>query len=325
VSVENKGEAMGIGSSGDRDLEDALANRVRSRDLELCEPFELADPEEITSPLVFSSPHSGSIYPASFLEKTRLDESTLRRSEDAHVDSLFASANSIGAPLLHARFPRAYLDLNREPYELDPRMFEERLPEFVNTRSLRVAAGLGTIPRVVADAREIYAAKLTVEEAFQRIESLYKPYHRVLRCLMERAWRRFGMAVLVDCHSMPTHVPRESAPARSKRANVDFVIGDRFGQSCSLQIVEAIEHALQQFGYKIQRNRPYAGGYITESYGKPASGWHAVQIEVARRLYMDEATLVRNEKFDSVVEHLGEVVRLLARITPMRDERAAAE
>jgi N-formylglutamate amidohydrolase len=316
---------MGVGSSGDRDLEDALANRVRSRDLELREPFELADPDEITSPLVFSSPHSGSVYPASFIEKARLDESTLRRSEDAHVEALFASASCVGAPLLYARFPRAYLDLNREPYELDQRMFEERLPEFVNTRSLRVAAGLGTIPRVVADAREIYAAKLTVEDAFQRIESLYKPYHRVLRCLMERALRRFGVAVLVDCHSMPTHVPRETAPARSKRPNVDFVIGDRFGQSCSPQIVEAIEQALQQLGYKVQRNRPYAGGYITESYGKPASGWHAVQIEVARRLYMNESTLERNEKFDSVVEHLGEVVRLLARITPMRDERAAAE
>jgi N-formylglutamate amidohydrolase len=317
---------MSLESSRDGDLEEALAKRVLSRDLELREPFGLADPEEILSPLVFSSPHSGSIYPASFLEKSRLDELTLRRSEDAYVASLFASASSVGAPLLHARFPRAYLDLNREPYELDQRMFEDRLPDFVNTRSLRVAAGLGTIPRVVADAREIYASKLKVEEAFHRIESLYKPYHQVLRCLMERARRRFGVAVLIDCHSMPTNMSREAAQSpRSKKPNLDFVIGDRFGQSCSPHIVEGIEDLLQQFGYRVQRNKPYAGGYITESYGRPALGWHAVQIEISRRLYMDEATLSRNEKFDSLVEHLDEIVRLLARITGPREERAAAE
>jgi N-formylglutamate amidohydrolase len=275
---------------------------------------------------VFSSPHSGSVYPASFLTRTQLNQLTLRRSEDAHVEALFASAIGVGAPLLQARFPRAYLDLNREPYELDQRMFSDQLPDFVNTRSLRVAAGLGTIPRVVADAQEIYAAKLTVEEAFQRIESLYKPYHRVLRCLMERARRRFGVAVLIDCHSMPTNASRETgAAARGKKPNLDFVIGDRFGHSCSSQIVETIEELLQQFGYKVQRNRPYAGGHITESYGKPALGWHAVQIEVARRLYMDETSLSRNAKFDSVAEHLGEIARMLARMTGPRGERAAAE
>jgi len=167
---------------------------------------------------------------------------------------------------------------------------------------------------------------LTVEEAIKRIESLYKPYHRVLRCLMERARRCFGVAVLIDCHSMPTNASRDaSAAARGKKPVLDFVIGDRFGHSCSLQIVEAIEEHLRRFGYKVQRNRPYAGGHITESYGKPALGWHAVQIEVSRRLYMDEATLCRNAKFDSVCEHLSEIARLLARMTGARDERAAAE
>ncbi len=293
-------------------------------DIEFAKPFHLAEPEQLTSPLVFSSPHSGSVYPKTFLEISKLDHLSLRRSEDAHVDRLFSSASALGAPLLRARFPRAYLDLNREPYELDQRMFDDRLPEFVNTRSLRVAAGLGTIPRVVADARAIYGAKLTIEDAFRRIDRLYKPYHNALRGLMERAQTRFGRAVLVDCHSMPTHAARDNA-ARGDRRRVDFVIGDRFGQSCALQIVEAIEETLLQFGYNVQRNRPYAGGYITEYYGKPAVGWHAVQIEIARGLYMDEATIAPNAEFEKVAEHLSEVIRTIARIAGERDEREAAE
>ncbi len=300
---------------------------VSVTDPEFAEPLEILEPEELLSPLVFSSPHSGSVYPARFLERARLDALGLRRSEDAYVDVLFATARSVGAPMLRAHFPRAYLDVNREPYELDPRMFEEPLPEFANTRSLRVAAGLGTIPRVVADAREIYAEPLRVVEALERIERLYKPYHAELRRLMERAQRKFGMAFLVDCHSMPSALARDpNVSARSKR-QVDFVIGDRFGASCCPGVVATIEDRLRQFSYVVQRNRPYAGGFITEHYGKPATGWHAVQIEVARGLYMNEATLERNERFEAVAAHLGDVVRDLARevSTRMDDRRAAAE
>lgn len=286
----------------------------------------MAEPEELSSPLVFSSPHSGSVYPASFLEKTRLGITNLRRSEDAHVHALFASATAIGAPLLHARFPRVYLDLNREPYELDQRMFDGALPEFANTRSLRVAAGLGTIPRVVADAREIYSARLQVDDALHRIESLYKPYHLVLRHLMERARRRFGVAVLIDCHSMPSVVAKAGAPpTRSDKRRADFVIGDRFGVSCSAEIVGGIEDCLRQCGYHVQRNRPYAGGFITEHYGKPGAGWHAVQIEVARGLYMNETNLQKSDDFDKVAGHLGEMMRALAQAVGLRDQRAAAE
>jgi N-formylglutamate amidohydrolase len=288
--------------------------------------FDLDEPERLSSPLVLSSPHSGSLYPTTFLQMSRLDHLSLRRSEDAHVDDLFASASQHGAPLLRARYPRAYLDLNREPYELDQRMFDQKLPEFVNTRSLRVAAGLGTIPRVVTDARAIYAGKLSVDEAFFRIERLYKPYHDALQNLMDRAQRRFGRAVLVDCHSMPSHAGREGAAnARGDARNIHFVIGDRFGQSCSRQIVEAIEETLRGFGYNVQRNRPYAGGYITEYYGKPATGWHAVQIEVARGLYMDEISLAKKPEFDTIAQHLGEVIRIVAQVAGEWDERAAAE
>jgi N-formylglutamate amidohydrolase len=309
---------------------DALTGTAEPRveaphDPELALPFEVIEPDEVSTPLVFSSPHSGDVYPAGFLASSKLDLSSLRRSEDAHVHALFALAPSMGAPLIKAHFPRAYLDLNREPYELDPRMFEDALPEFANTRSLRVAAGLGTIPRVVADAREIYASRLRVGEALRRIEALYKPYHASLRSLMERASRRFGVALLVDCHSMPSNVAKESATPRGDKRKPDFVLGDRFGASCSAEIVETIETRLRQWGYHVQRNRPYAGGYITEHYGKPATGWHAVQIEIARNLYMNEGDLRRNEEFDLVAARLGELARLLAQAVGPREQRAAAE
>lgn len=282
---------------------------------ELSPPFDVLDPAELLTPLVFSSPHSGSVYPVRFLESTPLDGVTLRRSEDAYVDALFAPAAAVGAPLLRARFPRAYLDLNREPYELDPKLFDGALPNFANTRSLRVAAGLGTIPRVVSDAREIYGARLTVDEAMRRIDSLYKPYHAALRGLMERAERRFGVAVLIDCHSMPSSGAREAfAPARGdKRRRADFVIGDRFGASAAPGVVDGIEDRLRQLGYHVQRNRPYAGGFITEHYGKPNVGWHAVQIEVSRGLYMDEGALEKHARFDALARDLAEVIRGLAR------------
>lgn len=301
-----------------------------------CEPeferaFDILEPDKLTSPLVFSSPHSGRIYPAHFLAASPLDTATLRRSEDAYVDDLFAAASSIGAPLLRARFPRAYLDLNREPYELDPKLFDGALPAFANTRSLRVAAGLGTIPRVVADAREIYESRLTLDEGLRRIDSLYKPYHSALRGLMERAASRFSLAVLIDCHSMPSTGARDPLlAARGDKRRMDFVIGDRYGASASTGLVDVIEDLLRGRGYHVMRNRPYAGGFITEHYGKPAAGWHALQIEVSRGLYMDESTLQKNARFDTVARDLGGVLAAVARREDLGEilggeRRAAAE
>lgn len=284
-----------------------------SAESEFSPPFEVIEPGELTSPLVFSSPHSGRVYPERFLAAAKLDAASLRRSEDAYVDELFASAGAVGAPLLRAHFPRAYLDLNREPYELDPKLFEGPLPQFANTRSLRVAAGLGTIPRVVADAREIYGGRLSVDEALRRIEALYKPYHAALRGLMERAQERFGVAILVDCHSMPSSSAREpSMSGRGDKRRLDFVIGDRYGASAAPGVVEGVEARLRALGYQVQRNRPYAGGFITEHFGRPAAGWHAVQVEVSRGLYMDEATLDKSPRFAAVAADLAEVVSGLA-------------
>jgi len=304
---------------------DEIVGGVGGLDPELSPPFEIFGAPAGGSPLVFSSPHSGNVYPARFLEASRLDPLTLRRSEDAYVDDLFSGAAKVGAPLLRARFPRAFLDLNREPWEFDPKVFSEPLPGFANTRSLRVAAGLGTIPRVVSDARAIYREPLALAEGVLRVETLYVPYHAALRTLMEAAAARFGAAVLIDCHSMPAASAKETRGG--ERRALDFVIGDRFGASAAPGIVEVIERRLKGFGYAVQRNRPYAGGYITEHYGRPGQGWHAVQIETSRSLYMNEQTLERNPRFDEVRAHLDMVAADLAEALAATGEelRDAAE
>src|SRR5450631_3441472 len=295
---------------------------------ELDPPFEVVEPVRLACPLVFSSPHSGTIYPRRFLEAARLDETVLRRSEDAFVDALFGGATALGAPLIRARFPRAYLDLNREPYELDPRMFDGELPAFANTRSLRVAGGLGTIARVVGQAQEIYACRIPIGEALDRIEKLYKPYHACLRGLIDRARQVFGIAVLVDCHSMPSGTLRQGQTKLfTMPQKPDFVVGDRYGTSCAPDFVDAVEYELRRRGYDVQRNKPYAGGFITEHYGNPAGECHAMQIEVSRALYMDERTLSKGERFAEVAADLAKIAVALAdAATARRDRhRAAAE
>jgi N-formylglutamate amidohydrolase len=274
-------------------------------------PFELAEPTEQTVAAVFNAPHSGRIYPRAFLASARLDPFSLRRSEDAHVDALFASMVDLGAPLLAANFPRAYLDVNREPYELDPRMFDGRLPPFANTRSLRVAGGLGTVPRIVGDGQEIYSDKLPVSEALRRIEWLYKPYHRTLRQLIARTMRQFGAVLLVDCHSMPS-----LGGARGEPSRADFVLGDRYGTSCASIITDRVETELRGRGYRVVRNKPYAGGFITEHYGEPSARRHALQIEINRALYMNERDLERAPHFDAVAGDLTGVFSTILTALP---------
>lgn len=256
-------------------------------------PFEAHEPARPGSPIVFDSPHSGSIYPTAFLAQSRLDAATLRRSEDCHVDALAEpAARALGAPLLAARFPRAYLDVNREAGELDPRLFEGRIPAGANTRSLRVAGGLGVVPRVVGEGLEIYPSRLPLCAAYERIDRLYTPYHAALEALLTRARALFGVAALIDCHSMPS-----GATAKAAGRRLDVVIGDRFGTSAGAAVVEAIESSFAADGLRVARNKPYAGGYITERYGRPETGVHAVQIEISRDLYMDERTFARGPGF----------------------------
>ena len=255
------------------------------------QPFEVMEPRKQTLPFVLNSPHSGRIYPKRFLAASDLDPLTLRRSEDSFVDEIFAGAVELGAPLLRAHFPRAYLDVNREPYELDPAMFADALPAHANTKSLRVAGGLGTIARVVAEQTEIYRTRLPYSEAEGRIRDIYMPFHETLRGLLERTHRQFGDAVLLDCHSMPSTAGPFDEDTGTDRP--DIVLGDRYGTACSSGLVEAAENILQSMGYAVARNNPYAGGFNTEHYGAPAQGLHALQIEINRTLYMDEKKVQR--------------------------------
>ncbi len=289
---------------------------------ELDPPFEMIEPAERRGPVLFNSPHSGSTYPRAFLISSRLDMAALRRSEDTFVDELFAGVVTQGYPLMRAHFPRCYVDVNREPYELDPRMFEGRLPSFANTRSMRVAGGLGTIARVVGDAQEIYDRRIPVDDALARIEALYKPYHRALRRLFSALHRDFGAAVLVDCHSMPSN-----AGIREERARPEFVIGDRYGTACVDVVADVTEQILRDLGYTVSRNKPYAGGFITEHYGNPAAGLHAIQLEVNRALYMDERRYVRTSHFGRVAADMQTLARRLGDIPleALRPYRAAAE
>lgn len=253
------------------------------QDFDTVPAFDVVAPAVQRAPFVFNSPHSGRCYPAAFLAASRLGNPAIRRSEDGYVDDLFRPVVELGVPLMRAHFPRAFLDVNREPYELDPKMFTGRLPAFANVRSPRVAGGLGTIARIVADAEEIYAGPLDVEDALQRIEAFYKPYHATLGALIARTRASFGTAVLIDCHSMPS-----SVRGQDPRIRPDMIIGDRHGTSCDPAISETASEILSDLGFIVARNRPYAGGFITEHYGRPAEGIHALQIEVNRSLYMDE-------------------------------------
>jgi N-formylglutamate amidohydrolase len=289
---------------------------------ELDPPFEILEPAEWRGPIVFNSPHSGNVYPRTFLTAARLDMATLRRSEDSFVDELILGVLKHGHPVMRAHFPRCYIDVNREPYELDPRMFEGRLPSFANTRSMRVAGGLGPVARVVGDAQEIYGRRIPVDDAIRRIESLYKPYHRALRRLFTRIHRDFGAAVLIDCHSMPS-----TAGAKDERPRADIVLGDRYGTSCVTVVAETIEATLRQQGYVVSRNKPYAGGFITEHYGNPAVGLHAVQLEINRALYMDERRFEKSPSFATLAADIETMADRLADIPvqELRPYRAAAE
>ncbi|MCQ2002748.1 N-formylglutamate amidohydrolase [Rhizobium sp. NRK18] len=277
--------------------------------------FEVREPETVRIPFVFNSPHSGRHYPEDFLRQTRLDAHSIRRSEDHFVDELFASATDLGAPLLLAHFPRAYLDVNREPYELDPRMFEGKLPAYANINSLRVAGGLGTVPKLVAENMEIYAHRLPVEEALERVERVYKPYHACLRRLIARTHVQFGFGILVDCHSMPGNVRVAGSAIRP-----DFIIGDRYGTSAAADLSRAAIQILEEMGFSAIRNKPYAGGFITEHYGRPARGLHALQIEINRALYIDEVTLQKRPEFHAVAAAIG---AFMERLSEFVDDFAA--
>ncbi|MFW8635982.1 N-formylglutamate amidohydrolase [Cribrihabitans pelagius] len=269
--------------------------------------FSVISPQELTSAVVFASPHSGTDYSESFLAQAILGGTAIRSSEDAFVDQLFAAAPGLGAPLLTAVKPRAYLDLNRSPEELDPALIEGVTRKGQNPR---VASGLGVIPRVVSGGRAIYRGKLPLSEAEFRLSHFWHPYHDALKGLLKQAHRRFGQAILVDCHSMPHEAIETMAPRGTSRPEV--VLGDRFGAAAATAIVDRIEAAFTAAGLEVARNAPFAGAYITQTYGRPSQRQHAVQIEIDRALYMDETELRPNANFGVLRDLLRGVIAEIA-------------
>lgn len=274
----------------------------------------VAKPGRQTAPFIFASPHSGSDYPADFLASSRVEPLILRRTEDSFVDEIFAHVPALGAPLLKALFARAFCDPNREAYELDPEMFDDDLPAFANTASSRVRSGLGTIARYTAQGDEIYRRKLRFGEARSRIEGHWRPYHRALAKLIGETKARFGVAIVIDCHSMPSvGRPYEWDHGRSR---ADVILGDCHGASCSPKLIDAAESALREAGFRIERNQPYAGGYTTEFYGRPGEQVHALQIEINRALYMDEERIERKSTLPEFSRAIGKAMARLLKLDP---------
>lgn len=268
-------------------------------------PFRLVRPPKQTVPFIFASPHSGRIYPENFVQQSRLGPIALRQSEDAFVEDLFAAATELGATCMAAQFPRAYCDVNRAPGELDRAMFDGMLSVTVDTPTAHVSAGLGVVPRIVRDGAEIYRERLPPDEAAKRLSRFYKPYHAQLLRLIEETRMRFGVAVIIDCHSMP-----------SAAAVPDIVLGDRYGMAATPALTRRAERAFERRAFTVGRNVPYAGGYTTHLYGQPARGVHALQVEVNRALYLDEERIVRSARFEDVKRRISEVLLELTALEP---------
>lgn len=267
-------------------------------------PVVVLRPQSQLAPVVFASAHSGRNYKQAFVDQARLDLPGLRRSEDSFVDELFQAAPALGAPMVAATFPRAFCDANREAWELDPAMFASPLPDWVNTKSARVGAGLGTIARIVASGEAIYRGKLEFADAESRVAQFWQPFHDALRGELEATRAQFGHCLLIDCHSMP-------GLSQSRGDRVDVILGDAHGTACSPRIVRRVEVMLGVLGYRVRRNDPYAGGYITRHYGRPREGIHVLQVEICRSLYMDETLIERLPGFGRVQERFTQFIEAL--------------
>lgn len=271
--------------------------------------YSLSLPETRSTSVLFDSPHSGHEYPAAFLRAAALDPTAIRSSEDAFVDQLFASAPDAGAPLLCARAPRAYVDLNRSAEELDPALIEgvSRQPH-----NPRVASGLGVIPRVVSNGRTILRGKIPLAEARARLAGHWRPYHDRLEALIAEQMALFGEAIVIDCHSMPHEAIEGHFSGYGPRPEV--ILGDRFGASAAAPVMDRVEAAFVRAGLRVARNAPFAGAYITQHYGRPSRRQHVIQVEIDRALYMNERTVSPNAGFIALRETLVGVIEEIAAI-----------
>ncbi|WP_159807959.1 N-formylglutamate amidohydrolase [Litoreibacter roseus] len=271
--------------------------------------YTLSFPDVQTTSVVFASPHSGRHYPRAFLRRSVLDELTIRSSEDAFIDLIVGNAPDCGAPLLVAKAPRAFLDLNRASDELDPSVVEGIGKVAHNPR---IASGLGVVPRVVSNGRAIYRGKISKAEATARIERYWLPYHTCLQKLLDHTRRQFNEAILIDCHSMPHEALDAVAKPGAPRPEV--VLGDRFGSSAETDLVDRIETIFLDAGLTVSRNAPFAGAYITQHYGRPSRRQHAIQIEVDRALYLNETYVRPNDNFRNFQAVMTRVVQEISDI-----------
>ena len=289
-------------------------------------PINIEQPGHQSVPLVISSPHSGLDYPADFVKNSALSKQRLRSSEDCFVDEIFRYAPKVGAPLLKALFPRVFVDVNRGPFELDPTMFNSGLPNYVTTKNQRIFAGLGTVAKVVSNGEEVYKNKLDFDEIKKRIETCYHPYHIELKRLIDQTRDIFGFCILIDCHSMPSNAAKSASPKPLGKKGTDIILGDCHGSSCHPSIMNAALEILTQAGFSVKRNNPYAGGFITQHYGKPYESVHAIQIEINRSLYMNEKELKRLDGIKVLTRIMTDfMINMGQKADPMPHLKGAAE
>tara|TARA_B000000609_G_scaffold32864_1_gene22775 strand:- start:1016 stop:1888 length:873 start_codon:yes stop_codon:yes gene_type:complete len=271
-------------------------------------PYRLIEPEALLSGIVIASPHSGRNYLSSVKEQSILDPITLRSSEDAFVDELMDFAPALGIPLICSEIPRAFVDLNRARDELDPAIIEGIKP---NRQNPRVISGLGVIPRVVANGKEIYSGKLSKEAAIERLENFWDPYHSKLAELLDRARQQFGYSILIDTHSMP-HEAILNASSSFRTSQI--VLGDRYGATCAPEIINDLIKLISKNGLRASRNIPFSGAYIVQKYGSPGLNRHAIQLEIDRSIYMDERKIQKLEKFHKLKNKLQNIMRDFSQI-----------
>ena len=300
---------------------DVVGNPVQAVPDEIAGIYRIHRPAQCDSPLVVASPHSGCLYPPDLLAATRLAPLDLRSSEDSFMEQVLEGANAAGAPLLTALFPRVYVDVNREPFELDPNMFSDPLPDGAATDSIRISAGLGTIARVVANSEPVYGQKLSFDDAAHRIGTYYAPYHRALQRLIAEALEQFGFCLLIDGHSMPSSAVRH---VRSERRPIDIVLGDCHGVTAAPAFIERAEGFFRDRHYTVRRNSPYAGGFVTRHYGRPGVGIHVLQIEINRALYMDERRIEPRAGIEPLKKDIGALLGELSETARRMAENGAS-
>ena len=250
---------------------------------------------------VFASPHSGDVYPDDMGANPSLDRLALRSAEDALVDRMIAPGSEHGATLVLGRFGRAYVDLNRDPDDLDPGLIDGLEAQAATART---GAGYGVIPRLTGSGQPLYDRQLSRAEAYARIAAVHRPYHAALAEAMQAARARHGEAVLVDWHSMPARATQASSGARGP----DVVLGDRHGSTCEARLTRRLSTLFEGLGWRVALNQPYSGGWTTQAWGRPDEGFQAVQVELNRALYLDETTLTPNAGWDRCRKGVARVI-----------------